>query len=42
VTVGEVGADALKFKGIPLDVVRGSPAYKKLLSELESLNVGVT
>ncbi len=40
VSIGEVGADALKLKGLPLDVARDSPIYKKLMTELESLNVG--
>lgn len=40
VTIGEVGLEVVNVKGLPLAVTRDSAAYKKVLSELERLNLG--
>jgi hypothetical protein len=40
ITIGEVGSGAVSVKGVPMDVARGSDDYKKVLAELERLNVG--
>jgi hypothetical protein len=38
-TVGEAGG-ALNLKGVPLDALRDSPEYAKVLNKLSSVNVG--
>ena len=40
VTIGEVGSKVVKVKGLPLEVARDSAAYRKVLAELERLNLG--